>query len=879
MNRTSTLIVGIGGIGSRIASEISQLIEDRDRSHVGFVCIDADHHDLTHVKKENVKKILLYTERPLLRVLMDNPKCKEWFPYYKRLLHRSLPEIYAQDRFVSRLFAIGAEQEGKYHILKEEIARLCFNQEDGKIRNLTVMIVGTLTGGVGAGIFLQLPLYIRNVIKDLPQIETGKTLIRGLFFGADITSGLMPSMQNVIKGRANAYACLKELNTCYLSDPESGQEKTAIPYDYLYLMEAGNNDGIVGYKSLQKIIDMAAHMVFSLMVTPRQENAFSVEDNDAIRAIGQNWTNRFAGIGLCRLIYPVDQVREYVTLRSICDLIQNRWQLIDRRFELLVKQEGKARYTDATVEIPKLEQSYLELFWDEVKPGSGGTLGYLYQEAFIENPEDHTFILRTAKYAAHIVEQINKMLEDSDKIMFAQKDCDLEITRMTNPYEAEDEVVRAMTGLEYYESIAKNFVARSRFLVANRMVPPSIDVLMMKKKDGISIYSLLSGAHPVTARFLIYSLIDQLKSIKSDIEPKITLDYGEKDYDLKKEGIQTPEQALENLASRKFLFKKKLLELSLRLRNDFKEHKDIITEYIKNSLVAATCDILISRLHTLAEHYDLFFQSISLWIKDNEKRVHDIENMLNVNPVGQLCVYCSRDPLRNIYEEFREQGVRDIEEASKIEIFTQLYKMFSFEYENMGWEHSQEQKERILRDKESKMSAIFEHTVADIIRNNVRNQGTDTMNMDIREALAKQYNLETGINATDQLDYEANLDQYIKKIVERAMLRATPLLAVDGSANRKKTKTVYLALNPSCAGMAGNVPDANATKKAYINPESDFLDGCEPTVLIDEGIGKYEIICFKTTYLYPFESLTHYKKDSRNESAYREQMHKLNHQE
>lgn len=929
MNKVPTLIVGIGGIGSQIASEISQLIGEEDRRYVGLVCMDTNVSDLSKLKNYNVQTIQTSDDRLVKSFLLDHPEYTRWFPVNKFLANRGMLQGAGQVRSISRLAAIASEQNGKFQVLKNEINRIRQNHGDGGTSNITVMVVGSITGGTGAGIFLQLPFYIRHLIKETAGINS--IVIRGMFIGPDITAGEQPSPLNESAVRVNAYACLKELNAFYLAQAEPDHENllqlefyekhtpeererkirdvedrlsyrsfeeieaslddktrqkqdtniiagedSAIPYDYLYLLEGSSGDGTIGVPSISTVIHLAAHMVFTLMFTPVQDNALSVEDNMVIGAMAHNGMNRYASAGLCKLIFPVDQAREYVTLCSIRDLVSREWLLIDRKYEEEVKQAREVQRTDPTVEIPKLENSYPKHFEDEVKPGSGGTLGHLYQEAFIENPEDHTPISRAVKYADHIDAEINKLLEDSGEIIAAQSACDLELTRMTNVDDARTAISSATTGLEEYEKLARNFVARSRFRIANNMFPSSVDTLKMKKNNVISIYSLLAGVHPVTARFLIYSLIGQLKMIKSQKEPSITLDYDEPDYDPKTEGDQDPGQALENLASKNTLgLRKKLLRLGLRLQSDFEEHKDLITEYIKNSLSVATCDILLNRLRALAEDYELFFQSISGRIKDNADRIYSLENAYNIDQVGQMGIYCSRDAFRNMYQEFRTRGGAEIPESTKTEIFLQLYDVLSIEFENQGKERTQVQKDNDASLRASKLSAVFEHAIVDTIRSNVREHGADIVEMDIRKAFAKQLNIETGISEANTKNFDQELNAYIKTIVAKAMFKAAPLLSVDSSAGVENTESVYMAIHPSCACLVDDKPDSGATRNAYIDLGSASLDGKNPTVLIDEEFKKNEIVCFKTRYMFLIENLSKYKEDSANATAYKERIASL----
>ena len=871
MNKVSTLIVGIGGIGSKIASEVSRLISDEDRRHVGFVCIDTEYSDLLHLEKEYVRKIHLYDERSIVTLLNDYPECLKWFPYNRFIMNRGLPEVFYHDRFVSRLLAIASEQSGKYEVLKEEIDRLLINQGDRETCSMTVMIVGTLSGGTGAGLFTQLPLNIRKIIKETKQID--KAVVRGLFLGADIISPLMPSFISNSSVRSNAYACMKELKTFYIPDQESDQEKSAIPYDYLYLLEDDKINNAAGYDLLDGLIDMAAHMVFTLMLTPVRNNTMSVEDNIALNAIAHNEINRCAGIGLTRLFYPVDLAREYVTMCSLRDLISREWLLIDRRYEEMAKKAEEKQGTDAAFEIPKMEEFYQKCFEEERNLGS--SLGHLFSETFCCDRDDDVNYPKVSRFVDWIKKQVLEIVH-SENLDNLRGKCEFEIIENKRVDEIRAGIIKAMEALEIYKHIAEHTIKWNRYHIANSMFPLSTDSLLIGKDKGYSIYQLLNGIHPVTARYLIYSLIRKLILIKEEKEAeKITLDFEEKDFDPNKEGKQDVLTALEKLSRPSFIYPaKKFIRLQTEFKTEFTQRREQITDYISNRLIIDTCNILISRLRNLASEYEYFFHLIGDRFGYYEKRILDIENSCNSDSPGKTGVYCSQNAFQNMYREFPGKGVGYISEAAGTEIFWHLYDMLCKEDSIFGIELSQQVKERIAPKKESKTNTIFEHAVIDTIRSNVRECGQDTVDLDIRKALAKQFTLETGIREAENQDYDTKLNQYLKMKVEECMYMAAPLLSVDPTTDRENTESVYMAINPCCARKVGNKIDKRATEQSYIDQGSASLDGRRPTILIDEGVNKYELICFKTRYMYPLESLTHYKEDSENEMAYREEMQK-----
>ena len=83
------------------------------------------------------------------------------------------------------------------------------NEGNIDVEEIRIMIVSSLVGGTGAGIFLQAALYLKDYFETLGK----RVMIRGTFLLPDIfiKTGIISNQQskNIL---ANGYACLKELN-------------------------------------------------------------------------------------------------------------------------------------------------------------------------------------------------------------------------------------------------------------------------------------------------------------------------------------------------------------------------------------------------------------------------------------------------------------------------------------------------------------------------------------------------------------------------------------------------------------------------------------------------------------------------------------------
>ncbi len=612
--------------------------------------------------------------------------------------------------------------------------------------NLTVMIVGSLTGGTGAGLFLQLPLYIRKVTKDF---GLDSLIIRGMFVGPEITANVQPSKINRDAVRVNAYSCLKELNAFYMmqnrpideennlemdyypkSDAATVKDKAdqfkkeyadmtlddifsdtdaydtdvvssdstvlagsevVIPYDYLYLIEESVASGSIGLADLSSLESQVGHMAFTLMFTPVSNNALSVEDNMVLQDMETGGMGRYSGAGLCRLVFPHQLAKEYVSLCTVRDLVKDEWMLIDRKYESLVVDARIRQRTDGTVDIPKLGPSFVELFKKEVN--GNGKLGKLYKEAYLEIM-DPTFgpsvISRAHQYMTKLTQYISDFLE-TDELLQTKAQCTVNEEKMKNFSDATHEIARVTDALNAYIKFAKLQIKRGGE-IANEIFPTAWKTMTARMEEDICIYNLLANAHPITARFFCYSLIDLLEKEIRFLEASTSglnlnaMD-GE-DYDEHEAGVQSAAVAVRNLEDRHKIGdeSKKLKKLRGKFRDNTSTQVGIIDQYRLENTKLAVFASLLDRLEILAEEYRVFFDSISTMIRENNDRIERLEKV--EMELGQIGVYCSKEAFRCMAAEYKSMNADVLPQSTQAKLFEQVFRVFAdfYSFTQKDWE-------------------------------------------------------------------------------------------------------------------------------------------------------------------------------------------------
>ena len=206
-----TLFIGIGGIGCQIAGTISDMLPEEARGYVGFVGVDTDINDLTKRQKEkhNIRYIQTSESWDVNEYLSRYPENEKWFPEQRIIRGRNMTNGAGQVRALSRLSFLASQESGKFDLIFEEIDRIRRVTANPN-SNLVIVIVGSITGGTGAGMFIELPLLIRKTLKTKYGLDD--CTIRGMFIGPDITEKVQPEDFMKENVRVNGYTCLKELN-------------------------------------------------------------------------------------------------------------------------------------------------------------------------------------------------------------------------------------------------------------------------------------------------------------------------------------------------------------------------------------------------------------------------------------------------------------------------------------------------------------------------------------------------------------------------------------------------------------------------------------------------------------------------------------------
>ena len=933
MNKVPTLLVGLGGIGCSIAEMASSLLSAEDREYVGVIGMDTNVEDL---KKLKIKHICTSDERLVKEYLKEHPEYCKWFPVNKFTVNRGMLTGAGQIRAISRLAGLAAQESGRFIPMEEEIKRITKHTGDTDSTRFNVFLVGSITGGTGAGLFLQIPFYIRRLLKTENAIKNIR--IRGMFVSADITKNVQPSKINRDAVMVNAYACMKELNAFNLTqitkdkdnllemenyeksdrreerrnirremvnsriqdefgfdffedldldEMESDVDGMAsdganIPYDAFYLIEGTDNQGGVGNASLESIKAQIAKMIYTLLFTPVKAEEESKGDNGILDLMEKGGMNLYSSAGMCVLKYPFEQAREYVTLRWVKDLVQQEWLLLDKLYEAERREAQDRLKSDPTVKIPRMEEAYVRLFDKESRGGEGCRLANLRSNAYIEGKDAASeAVCKSAMLLKRIDGEVERILTQ-DAVDLAKKECKVNMKLTASLDLADKEINRVYDELENLEKIINNIIEESRYQIANEVFPVSLESLDMKRDSSLCIYRTFSNIHPVAARFLCYNLILELdKRIRNLERAQAGVDLREYEnidfYGDAEDGIQDAAEAISLIRNNKMPViksgKKPLRILVSKFQQMASTQVQTLDEFGRNSLKLSTYRLLRERFGKMAEYYAEFFSDIQSQIQINNTRLGILEKSFVKDPFGQICVYASADAFNHMYQEFKVKAEFELPESAEQAIFRGVFDEVCISLSDKEIEKTEIEKVQNAEQMKKRLHNLFDTGVINSLRTIVSTKGSGVVNLSIKEAIEKELQLKEGLRPMADKEYENRRIAYERELIEKAMRIAVPMFAVQ--PKKDFTETIYMALNPVAAELKEGKPDKGATQDKLIPERNEATDNQPVTILMEPEFSKYEITCVKAKHNYMLEELVKYRSDSEFARAYEERINNL----
>ena len=639
------LLIGLGGIGSEIVDNVyGRLKENGMAENVEALVFDTDinsQKNLTNISGEC--KIQTSTDKTVKFALDNDPTARDWFPTHPLVEKMQMLNGAGQIRAVSRLALRSAMKAGKLNSVSAVKERLFKLGSGTSEKGLRVMIVSSMMGGTGSGMFLQIPLYIREVFES--QFNTDKIEIQGTFILPDVLKGAI-SPEQTENVYANAYASMKELNAMIMSlggDGSSinleykpnqlnseGMRDIALkdwPYDYCYFYDKEDTKGRVlsGFKDYKNMIE---NNLYLQVFGPISDYMYSNFINEMRGTIRKNGRNIYGGMGVGELNYPYDDIVDYCVYKVLAGSLDNQLLKIDQIYRAEMDKYNRNIQSGIDAQKPDRENVYITNF-----------------ESLATTDNFFSQIKRS------ITEYDDNGDEVSDNIKKLQAALDAQILSIYNNDEEFKEQVAAcyikpgaFTNLpdEKLRSVVSNCESRFRqFRITiegkaqnKAESKANADWGVYSENDKSVLNDFLHDkdtfVNSVGIRYMLYKTHKNLKQVKIELNDRLAdisnkLKRAEEKFFTLKSGVAVDAvKKVEEVLNGKGLFGKNLKNFKEDYGHKVAGHFKLLEAYCKDSLKSAYYERSIKLLEVLILEYENMFSRLADQKYEVEKHIKSL---------------------------------------------------------------------------------------------------------------------------------------------------------------------------------------------------------------------------------------------------------------
>ena len=728
------LYIGLGGTGGNVLKELHKLLSADQKNTPSYLYLDTDlEKGVKPFSKLGIGRAVWIGRTDTVGQLadrLDDRGLLEWMPPRKPgteddFYGSGLTDGASQIRLKSRLcfdYYLKNDAAGLKDALKE-ISQAGKNIVDYRPN---VIIVASVAGGTGAGCFIQTALYVREYFRNLQQPVKITALLGlpDLFIGS---TGVEEREEKEKNMTANAYAAIRELNALNLAagqnardaakkdsgygkginikiasagegtlfdsnDATFSEHVTAKPFDLIYFFDSVNaHGGALGMT--EDCYKVMADVAFSRLYSDLNEEIQSGESNELSLHI-QFPTAIYGGAGYGRIIYPYDDIIEYISLEKLAEELNAKWLYAEdlwnnERKHLL---EESRRMGKSMPPLDKIRGKYFIETIDGVMSSAGkaATFGFLNdmvheKSGVVKLTRDKTYrqkieaaveSFRQVKESRKLLDYTADSLKNSCgefsplkdenvrkavlKTFSALQDMQIERDVKTGKIKGTaDKALRKLTGgasafedslgslITAISDSAERFSAR----LSSEIFPTSRDMIALsnEQRSPLSIkYGLLQHGehfvHPIAARYLLYKLASD---INADVSACSRADYDDVIEDIKfaldddrsdNDYITVSREAEKLKKSLFFPFQKETIE------DDVKRYTDKALEGIRKIFTKAENNIVDiafrnakPAIDELVRQYESFFRAVEKYRDGLGLKIRD--SLLKHSGTGDQNIY------------------------------------------------------------------------------------------------------------------------------------------------------------------------------------------------------------------------------------------------
>lgn len=843
-----TLILGLGGTGSRIIEKVSEKVKESENGHserIALVAFDTDINDLSRIRRESpeIYTVQTSTRNTVGEYLGINTNARDnWFPVNEMMNRKTLTEGAAQVRAISRLAFDTTLKSGNLTPLHRAIDQLFQIDKDQEEQSLRVIVVSSLAGGTGSGIILSVGMYLSSYLKA--KFPKAKAITRGFFVQPDVFYQVIPGTEEQQNLQVNAYAAIRELDAFLMKGDNTLPEQyrnlkfefprvgadgvepvDAMPYDFCFLFDAKNKEG-GSLDSFATYLDHAATCIYTQSIGPMSKKSNSREDNVLRQVIKNDGRNRYAGAGASRLVYPWQHVRDVAGYNWAEQALSEQWLQFDNQFKQ--RQAAVAKQRESGYNARDLDRSaeFIAAVTQAAENKEPFAMSVLSQCLIYDadgltsngNQWDEYFEALTE----HVERSSESVSDDTERRMLSMSVADLNGKTDGAEYSAVfAELVRHMRLEVRRAEEHAGVLGYSLFKAENKTITKD------RERHQLETYlrEPLTGTfvHPVSARYFLYqtlkTLQDEQRSLREELDRSVKFfkHFEENNFD-DPTSDDTSETA-ETFASRKKTIGEKITKKpsaeKVELIEAFGSYLTNIDKYRERIMLSAVLDDAIEYVTGMSASFERLFVSLEGNLKRLRSRVEQERTKFDdLKGSTTHYVLATSECLDSMNQSMPYLGgVTTIDSDLSEGIYQKVR-----EYHML----TDEKDEGYFKD-------LYNKTILGYFSNQVMQVYGEQIKMDIIEALEREYRI---LHSNFE---EENVAHYVADEIEKAKRLASPF--IEQPLGEERHPIAACAYNPAIEG------DSDPKRKSLI---SDLLGnyGGER----DEEISPYEILFYNAIY-------------------------------
>jgi hypothetical protein len=561
----TTLIIGLGGVGSKITAEIyNKFLEtnptDIEKRNIVCLCLDTDAGDVEKRKKMLPKNWVVKTSSDLsstvgdyLNAIKDETTVLDWFDTRSaHVIDMSLNEGAGQIRMASRLALMAAIGEEKLKTIDFAISSLLTLEPERHAGNdIKVHIISSLAGGTGAGSFLQIAYYVKDVMRNDYHINSPK--ITGYFILADVLCNdrsIGFNKDQIENTRSNTYACMKELDAFihnkkvqvfkpiefeYKRDQEDIHLPHGVPYNLCYLVDYTTRQG-QNLNDSQRYYDQVRDYVYLNVFTDIGVSQRSQLINDIRQTVENDGNGAYSAIGVSKLVYPVDDIFDYFANQKVVENLSSSWVVLDEIYKKAWADYKKKLDNGEKTKEPSKDDYFRDNVVTFAKKGTGiqkTIFSKIYDSVCVLDDEMVRVRRKSSDYVKAVEKHVQEVLQANDKFQKLYENSHAPMDSFLTEDDEPNDVASIVEREEYLEKFrkyAKDVVEKLKTssitdcFLANYEDSKYVSSNPKESKHQLNTYILEKGheMHPIAVRFFLYDvrsvINEEVKKLKPENE-------------------------------------------------------------------------------------------------------------------------------------------------------------------------------------------------------------------------------------------------------------------------------------------------------------------------------------------------------------------------